>query len=184
MIEQVQQGICINFTLNLNIPLRKLFRWFRSPGIWTTGDWQLHHNNAPAHASHLCAKFFGKTSNHSGNSAPLKPRLGALWLLAFPKTKITFEREEILDCWWDSGKYGAVDGNWENCMRSQGAYFEGDRAIIALYMMFLVSFSYYVAGCLLDRPHTCSRLTQHPNKAECAEGKVRAEKDNSITSFS
>ena len=43
---------------------------------------------------------------------PLQPRSGALWLLAFPKTKITLEREEISDHWWDSGKYdGAAPGN-------------------------------------------------------------------------
>ena len=41
------------------------------------------------------AEFFGETSNHPGDSAPLQPRFGALGLLAFPKTKITFEREEI-----------------------------------------------------------------------------------------
>ena len=41
----------------------------------------------------------------------LLPRFGALWLLAFPKTKITFEWEEISDHQWDSGKYdGAADG--------------------------------------------------------------------------
>ena len=48
---------------------------------------------------------FGETSNHPGDSAPLQPRFGALWLLAFPKTKIIFEREDISDCLWDSGKY-------------------------------------------------------------------------------
>ena len=62
-----------------------------------TGDWQLHHNNAPAHASRL-KQSIGETSNHPADSAPLQPRLGALRLLAFLKTKITFEREEISDC--------------------------------------------------------------------------------------
>ena len=58
------------------------------------------------------AEFFGKTSNHPGDSAPLEARFGALKLLAFPNTKITFEREEISDHWWDSGKYnGAADGD-------------------------------------------------------------------------
>ena len=62
-----------------------------------TGDWQLHHNNGPAHASHLVQGFFGETSNHLGDSGPLQPRFGNLQLLAFPKTKITFEREGISD---------------------------------------------------------------------------------------
>ena len=60
------------------------------------------------------AEFSGETSNHPVDSAALQPRFGALWLLAFPKTKITFEREEISDCQTDSGKYDwAADGNWE-----------------------------------------------------------------------
>ena len=78
------------------------------------GNWWL-----AASSQHTCScvlshiEFFGKISNHPGNSAPLQPRLGALQLLAFPpKAKITFEREEISDCQWDSGKYkGAVDGD-------------------------------------------------------------------------
>ena len=110
------------------------------------------------------AEFFGKTSNHPGDSALWQPRFDALRFLAFLKTKIAFEREEISDCWWDSGKYAkAVDGNWENSVRSQGAYFEGDWGIIVLCTVFLVSciffnkwlcLSYYMAGCLLDRTRT------------------------------
>ena len=73
--------------------------------------------------------------------SPLQSRFGALWLLAFPKIKITFEREEISDLkFWDSGKHDRVtDGNWENCVRSQGAFFEGDWGIIVLCSMFLLS---------------------------------------------
>ena len=57
----------------------------------------------------------------------LQNRFGALQLLAFPQTKSTLEREEISDLRWDSGKFdGGADGDWENCVRSQGAYFEGD----------------------------------------------------------
>ena len=40
----------------------------------------------------------------------LQPRFGILWLLAFPRTKITFEREEISDHQWDSGKI--LQGSW------------------------------------------------------------------------
>ena len=52
------------------------------------------------------AEVFGDTSNHPGDSVPLQPRFGALRHLAFPKTKIIFERDEI------SGKYdGTADGD-------------------------------------------------------------------------
>ena len=72
--------------------------------------------------------------------SPLEARFGTLWILAFPKTKITFEREEISDHWWDSWKYnGAADG--ENCVRLQGAFFKGDWGIVVLCTMFLVSSS-------------------------------------------
>ena len=84
------------------------------------------------------ADIFGRTSDHPGDSVPLRPRFGAPKLLSFPKTKITFEREEISDHWWDSGKYDrAADGDWENYVRSQGAYFEGDWGISVLCTTFL-----------------------------------------------
>ena len=143
--------------LTLNILPWKLFGWFRRPQLWATGDWQLHHNKRPTHA-----EFFDETSNHPGDSTYLQPTLGTLWLPAFPKTKITFEKEEISDGWWDSEKYSrAADGNWENCVRCQGTFFEGNWGVIILCTMFLVSciffnkclcFSYYMAGHLLDRP--------------------------------
>ena len=123
-----------NLALSLNIPLQKTLRWFWRTELWATGDWQLDHDNTPTHA-----KCFGKTSNHPGDSATLQPRFGTLQLLAFPKTKSTFKREEISDCQWDSGKYkGAADGHWANCVRSQGVYFEGDWGIIVLCTMFFL----------------------------------------------
>ena len=97
-----------------------------------------------------CAECFGKTSNHPGDSASLQPKFGTLWLLAFLKTKITFGREEISDRGWDLGKCeGAADGDWENCVRSQGAYFEGDWSIIVLCTMVLVSSSVNVSIFLI-----------------------------------
>ena len=71
-------------------------------GHWwlAASSWQHGHTCITYHE-----EFFGKTSNHPDDSAPLQPRFGALQLLAFPKTKIAFEREELLDHRWDSGKY-------------------------------------------------------------------------------
>ena len=75
-----------NFVLSLDIPPWKLFRWFRRLQLWATGDWQLQHNNMPAHVSHLM-KFFGETSNHPGDSAPYSPDLASCDFLLFPKLK-------------------------------------------------------------------------------------------------
>ena len=108
------------------------------------------------------AEFVSETSNHPGEFAPLQPRFGALQLLAFPRTKITFEREEISDHQWDSGKYDrAADGDWENCVRSQGACFGADWGIIVLCTVCPVScifnkclyFSYHMDKHFLDRPY-------------------------------
>ena len=79
------------------------FQKLPCPQLWAIGDWQLHHNTS-SHASQLM-QFFCKTSNHLCDSAPLQPRYGALWFLAFPKTKITSEREEISVYRRDSKKF-------------------------------------------------------------------------------
>ena len=157
MTESVESQICIRFCIKLEHSPTETIRMTQK--ATAVGNWWLaaRSDNLPTRAG-----FSGGTSNHPGNSAPLQPGFGALWLLAFPKTKISFEREEISDHGWDSGKYyGAADGDWENCVRSQGAYLEGDWDIIVLCTMFLVAciffskclyFSYYMAGYLLDRP--------------------------------
>ena len=63
---------------------------------------QLHHDNAPAHSRALTQAFFlgggGKASHYTSLSAPLQPRFGSLWFLAFPKAKIAVWKEEICEC--------------------------------------------------------------------------------------
>ena len=135
----VEQWICIKFCIKLEHSSTETI--WKSQKATATGNWWL------AASSQQCAcscstsyELFGKTSNHPGNSAPLKPTFGTLQLLAFPKTKITFEREEISDHQWDSREYDrAADDDWENCVRSQGAYFEGDWGVIVLCTVFPVS---------------------------------------------
>ena len=137
--EQIVQKICIKFCIK--------FEHSSMETIWViqkataVGNWWW------AASSQQCAcsctmshtELFGETSNDSGDSDPLQSRFGALWLLAFSKTKITSEREEISDHQWYSGKYnGAADGNRGNYVSSQCAYFEGDWGVIVLCIMFLV----------------------------------------------
>ena len=161
MTEQVEQWICIKVCIKLeHSPTDAIGMIQKATAM---GNWWLAASSQQCTCSCITshAEFFLWNIQYPGDSAPLQPRFGALWLLAFPKTKITFEREAISDHWWDSGKYDRVtDGNWENCVRSQGAYFEGDWGVTVLCTSFLyrisslanVSFSYYVAGHLLDRP--------------------------------
>ena len=166
MTKWVEQWVCIKFCVKLEHSSMETIRIIQK--ATAMGNWRLAASSQQY--THSCitshTEFFGETSNHPHDLVPpLQPRFGTLWHQAFPKTKITFERKEILDCQWDSGKYyRADDSHWENCVRSQGAYFEGDRGIIVLCTMFLVSciffnkcfYSYYVAGYLLDRIYTYS----------------------------
>ena len=150
------------------------------------GNWKL----ATSSWQHSCscimshADFFGDISNHPSDSVPLQPGFGALYHVAFPKTKITFERKEISDHGWDSGKYDeAADGDWENCVRSHEVYLGGDCGIIVLCTVFLVScvffnkclyFSYYMAGYLLDRPRVsvCVFICGHVWACTCECARV------------
>ena len=142
MSTQREQPVCIRFCIELEHSSMETVRMLQEAS--GMGNWWLAASSWQCACSCIMswAEFFGETSNHPGDSAPLQPRFGTLWLLAFPKTKITFEREGISDHQWDLGKYeGAADGDWQNYVRSQGAYFQGDWGIVVSCTMFLVSSS-------------------------------------------
>ena len=150
-----------NFAFSLNIPPQKLFRWSRRSQLWANGHWLLHCDNVLSHVSHLMQVFLVKQKITQVTQQPLQPRFITLRLLVLPKTKITFEKEEMSDDPWDSGKYDRVaDGDWQNWVRSQGAYSEGDWGITVLCTVFLLPciffnkclyFSYCMAGYFVDR---------------------------------
>ena len=136
MTEWVEQWICIKFCVKLEHSSMEtiLMIWKAS----AMGNWWLAASSGHCSCITSCTEFFGKTSHHPGDSGPLQPRFGTLQLLDFSKTKIMFEREEISDHWWDSGKYdGAADGDWENCVRSQGAYLKGTEGSLSTVQCFL-----------------------------------------------
>ena len=140
MTELIDQLICIKFCIKLEQPFMETTQMIQKAvamGNW----WWAASSQQHAHSCITsCTEFFDETSNHPCGSASWQSRFGAERLLALPKIKITFEREQILDHQWDSGKYNrATDGDWENYVRSQSAYFEGDWGIIVLCTMFFVS---------------------------------------------
>ena len=161
MTEWVDQWIYIRFCIKFEYSSAETVQMIQK--ATAMGHWWLA-ASSQQHV-HSCitaqAEFFDKTSNHTGDSAPLQPRIGALQLLPFPKIKITFEGKKFQTISEVCGKYdGAADGDWRKYVRSQGAYFEGDWGVIVLCTVFLVSciffskclyFSHYVAGYLLDR---------------------------------
>ena len=164
-----------DFALSLNIPLQKL------ESIWMTQKARAMCNWWVAASSGQCAcsciashaeEICGETPNLPGDSAPLQCRFGALQLLAFPQTKITFEREEISDHEWDSGKYNraAMAIGRTVCGPKVTNYSEGNWGVIVLCKAFLVSSVnvsiFIVHGWVLsDRPRTlpaCSHVTHLP----------------------
>ena len=124
MTEWVEQWICIKFCIKLEHSSAETIHMIQE--AVAMGNWWLVASSGQLARSCITSHvvFLVKHQITQVTQPLQQPRFGALQLLAFPKTKIAFEREEISDCWWDSGKYdGAADGNWENCVRFQGAYF-------------------------------------------------------------
>ena len=121
MAEWVEQRkvICITFCIKLGQSSTETIWMIQKAAAM--GNWWLPASSRQCNHSRITcpAEFFGETSNQPGDSAPLSPDLVSYDPWFFPKTKITFEREEISDCPWDSGKYdGAADGDMENCIKS------------------------------------------------------------------
>ena len=138
MTEQVEQQICIKFCVKLEHSSMEAIPMIRRPQLWAAGDWQLITTTCLLRHHISCRGFWGNIKSPRWLSPPTA-QIWCLQLTAFPET---FEREMLSDCWWDSGKYdGAAHGYWENCVRSQGAYFEGDWGFIVLCTVFLVSSS-------------------------------------------
>jgi len=47
--------------------------WHKRPDLWAAETWQLHHDNAPAHSSHLIQGFLAKHNIPLIHQAPYSP---------------------------------------------------------------------------------------------------------------
>ena len=137
MIEWVEQQIFIEFYVKLEYASAETIRMIQKAvamGNWwlAASSWQHGHSCITS-----CA-VFGETSNHSGDLFPLQPKIVCDNFCFFPKPKspLKGKRFQIIEI---QKNMMDADGDWENCVRSQGAYFEGDWGIIVLSTMFLVS---------------------------------------------
>jgi hypothetical protein len=61
--------------------------WCKRPDLWASRNWQLHHDNAPAHSSHLIQSFLANHGIPVVRQAPYSPYMAPcdFWLL--PKLK-------------------------------------------------------------------------------------------------
>lgn len=114
----------------------------KRPDLWESRNWQLHHDNAPAHSSRLIQDFLAKHGIPQVRQAPYSPDMapGDFWL--FPKLKMPLKgsrfesREDIMKN--ATAQLVAIPkqdfqkcfqqwkNRWIKCVESQGAYFEGD----------------------------------------------------------
>jgi histone-lysine N-methyltransferase SETMAR len=70
--------------------------------LWAAKTWQLHHDNAPAHSSHLIQGFLTKHNIPMILQAPYSPDMASCDFWLFPKLKIPlkgkrFESREDID---------------------------------------------------------------------------------------
>ena len=116
--------------------------WHKWPDLWAAKSWQFHHDNAPAHSSHLIQGFLAKHNIPLIRQAPYSPDMAPcdFWLLSKLKMllkgtrfesreditrKVTAQldmipQEAFQKCfqqWQDC---------WKKCVHYQEDYFEGD----------------------------------------------------------
>ena len=108
--------------------------------LWKAKNWQLHHDNAPAHSSHLIQYFLAKHGIPVVHQPPYSPVMAPCDFWLFPKLKTTLKgsRFESRD---NAERYGGDEHHskkafqkcfrqwkhrWAKCVEAQGAYFEGD----------------------------------------------------------
>ena len=87
MTERVEQWICIKFFIKLEHSSMETIWWFRRLQLWATGEWQLHHNNMPTHASHLVQDVLAKHHVAQVTQPPYSQDLVPWDFWPFPKLK-------------------------------------------------------------------------------------------------
>ena len=86
--EYAPDGKTINREFYLEV-LRRLRESVRRkrPEKWQNGDWILHHDNAPAHTSHLVHQSLAKHGTAQLQQPPYSPDLASCDFFLFPRLK-------------------------------------------------------------------------------------------------
>ncbi len=141
--EYAQAGQTINkeYYLEVMRHLRDAVRRKR-PKMWAAQNWQLHHDNAPAHFAHLIQTYLAKNNTPLVRHPPYSPDMASCDFWLFPKLKTTLKgkrfesREEIMKKTTAElysipkstfqRRYQQWQHRWEKCVHSQGDCFESD----------------------------------------------------------
>ena len=83
-------------------------KWQKLLQLWAAADWQLHHDNTPAHASHLVQSFLMKHQITRVTQPPYSPDLAPCNFWLFPKLKSPLQVKRfqtvmrLRKLWWGS----------------------------------------------------------------------------------
>ena len=138
--EQIEQQICIRFCIKLEHSSAETI-WMIKKAAAMCNWWLTALSQQCAHwciMSH--AEFFSKTSNHQVSPTLYNQDFVSCDFWLFPKLKSPLRGKRFQTIVKIQGNMMGQDGDWEYCVWSQGAYFEGDRGVIVLCTMFLVFF--------------------------------------------
>lgn len=142
--EFLPQGQTINRFVYLQT-LRKLREAVRKkrPELWESGDWVLHHDNAPVHSALLIREFCKKNAMTVIPQPAYSPDLAPADFFLFPKLKTPLKGQrfdtveeikekslEVLNSITEnefSRSFEEWKRRWGKCIASQGEYFEGDK---------------------------------------------------------
>ena len=139
-----------HFALSLNIPLQKLFAWFRRLQLWATDDWQLYHDNAPTHASCLMQSFLVKLQITQVTEPPFSPDLapGSFWLLSKLKTPVKRKQFQTVNEIQENMTGQFMVTGRTVCLLGRGLRHHCPMYNISCIFNKCLYFSYYVAGYL------------------------------------
>lgn len=115
----------------------------KRPTLHRSGEWRLHHDNAPAHSAQLVQQYLAKHHISQLQQPPYSPDLAPCDFFLFPKMKSTLKGhrfEDIAAIQQNATKelksipkegfekcFQQWKQRWEKCIASQGEYFEGDK---------------------------------------------------------
>ena len=136
MTKWVEQWICIKFYVRLEHSSVETIQMIQKATAME--NWWLAASSPEHTCSRIMSDFWWNIETPKVTQPHYSPDLVPhdFWLFPKLKSPLKGKRFQTIN---ESGKYdGAADGNWENCVRSQSAHFEGDRGVIALCTMFFV----------------------------------------------
>jgi transposase len=70
----------------------------KRPDLWASRNWQLHHDNAPAHSLHLIQSFLTKHGIPVVRQAPYSPDMAPCDFWVFPKLKRPLKGSHFDSC--------------------------------------------------------------------------------------